>query len=104
MFKLYIAMTVCVLTLGAGILSCIVSLDSFYANPTYNELLKTPAFISLVMWIWMMSDYFKRDNIKHKVLWGWILVLFNLVAGLIYFMFVYFPNERLRLKQSELVR
>jgi hypothetical protein len=84
-----------------GPLSCILSLDSFYSNPIYNEILKTPALISFVMWIWMISDYFKRNNLKHKSLWGWLLVLFNLVAGLIYFMFVYFPNERMRLRQSE---
>jgi len=101
MFKLYIGLAFCVITLGTGISTYFISSDSLSPNNFYNKILTVTCYTSVVMWIWMMSDYFKRADIKHKVFWGWILVLFNLIAGLIYFMFVYFPNERLRLRQSE---
>lgn len=51
-------------------------------------------FSGFVLWVWMFSDFFKRKDLRYKVLWRWALFLANLLAAAIYFIVIYFPRER----------
>ncbi len=51
-------------------------------------------FSGFVLWVWMLSDFFRGRQVRHRVLWGWALFLATLIAGAIYFVAVYFPQER----------
>jgi membrane protease YdiL (CAAX protease family) len=54
----------------------------------------TGVFCGLILWIWMLTDFFRRRHVRHRMLWGWILLLASLLAAAIYFVAVYFPQER----------
>jgi hypothetical protein len=56
----------------------------------------TGVFSGFALWIWMFTDFFRRKDIRHRVLWGWALFLANLLAAAVYFVFIYFPQERNR--------
>lgn len=53
-------------------------------------------FSGFVLWIWMFSDFFRQNDLRYKVLWGWALFLANLLAAAIYFIVIYFPREKNR--------
>ncbi len=47
-----------------------------------------------ILWVWMLSDFFRGRQVRYRVLWGWALFLATLIAGAVYFVAVYFPQER----------
>ncbi len=51
-------------------------------------------FSGFVLWVWMLSDLFRGRQVRHRVLWGWALFLASLIAAAVYFVAVYFPQER----------
>jgi hypothetical protein len=70
----------------------------FIPEPILNySIFKIPVMFTLIIWVWMIYDYFKRDNLKHKEFWGWSLLLLNLLAGLFYYLIVYFPQQKIEL-------
>jgi hypothetical protein len=100
MFKLNLALAFCVISLITGFASYFVP----------NGLRDSEAFIIVsqiigpgvvIIWIWMLTDFFRRTDIKQRVLWGWLLFIFNLVAGLLYFIFVFYPYKCMRYKAIE---
>ena len=55
-------------------------------------VIATGVLSGLILWIWMFSDFFKRKDLRYRVLWGWVLFLANLLAAAIYFIVIYFPR------------
>jgi hypothetical protein len=59
----------------------------------YKAVLATGAASGLALWIWMFSDFFQRQDIRFRVLWGWLLLFLNMGAAVVYFASVYAPRE-----------
>ena len=55
-------------------------------------VIATGVLSGFILWIWMFSDFFKRKDLRYRVLWGWVLFLANLLAAAIYFIVIYFPR------------
>jgi hypothetical protein len=50
-------------------------------------------FVSLFwFWGWMLTDYFQQRPARHPIVWGWALVIANLLAALVYFFTVWRPR------------
>lgn len=47
----------------------------------------------LLLWIWMLTDFFKGGVKKHRILWGWALFIFTLLGAVVYFFLVYWRNN-----------
>lgn len=54
-----------------------------------------------LLWAWMLSDFFRRRDVRYKVAWGWTLVLLNLLAAAAYFLVIYLPREQRNHLQKE---
>lgn len=50
-------------------------------------------FGSVILWIGMLTDFFKSTGGGHRVLWGFILVFGVFIGASIYFIVVYFRRE-----------
>jgi hypothetical protein len=61
-----------------------------------QAVIATGVLSGVILWIWMFSDFFRRKEMRHKVLWGWALFLANLLAAAVYFVIIYFPQERVK--------
>jgi hypothetical protein len=48
----------------------------------------------LGLWFWMLSDFFRGREMKHRVLTGFFLVFFSWLAAVVYFVFIYVPASR----------
>lgn len=60
------------------------------APDTFTSILYASIFISSFwLWSWMFSDLLKNRNLKHKVIWGWMFLLFNVITAIIYFLTVF---------------
>lgn len=59
-----------------------------------EQALAVAAAVSgFVLWVWMITDFFQRSGNRNRALWGWSLVIFNLLASVIYFLVVYYPRK-----------
>ncbi len=45
-------------------------------------------------WFLMLADFFKNKEIKHKVIWGFCLILFSWLASIIYYIFHFLPRTK----------
>lgn len=69
---------------GSIILNLHDSVDSIgYIS---RMLITLGCFSGVILWIWMMTDVFKSAG---SAAWGWSLLLFNLLAAILYFLIVY---------------
>ncbi|MGE4545958.1 MAG: hypothetical protein AB7D06_17860 [Pedobacter sp.] len=50
-------------------------------------------FGSFGLWIWMLTDFFKRKELKQRVLWGWMLIIGNYATAALYFLFIFVPDH-----------
>jgi hypothetical protein len=73
-----------------------LNLDVEYeaSGPFLKGFVSFGAVSILVFWIWMFSDFFKRRTMRYKILWGWLLLIANWLAAVVYFVTIYFPQER----------
>jgi hypothetical protein len=73
-----------------------LNLDVEYeaSGPFLKGFVSFGAVSILVFWIWMFSDFFKRKTMRYKMLWGWLLLITNWLAAVVYFVTIYFPQER----------
>lgn len=46
------------------------------------------------LWFWMLADFFRGRPLKHRVAVGFMLLLFNWLAAVIYFLAVYVPHHK----------
>lgn len=53
-----------------------------------------------ILWVWMLIDLLKRKDLKNKFLWGIFLIFANWLASIFYFLIIYFPRERRKLKNG----
>lgn len=91
------------LVVSTGILLAYMVLQNVIHAPdmkTYNPntietflvMLNFPS--PFILWIWMLSDYFKAGTSEKKVVWGWSLVFGNVLAALVYFVVQWRPRFR----------
>ncbi len=67
--------------------------------PSLNDGRVVPAYIDLLinsggasaflLWIWMLSNFFKSGPKRFRVLIGWLLFIFNIAAAPIYWLTYY---------------
>jgi hypothetical protein len=58
-----------------------------------KAVLATGVVSGLMLWVWMFSDFFQSKDIGFRVLWGWLLLFLNMLAAVVYFVYVYAPRE-----------
>lgn len=49
---------------------------------------------ALGLWGWMLTDYFRNPPSTYRVAWGWMLLFFNFIAAMCYFLSIYCPRIR----------
>jgi hypothetical protein len=54
------------------------------------------AISGISLWVLMLSDFFRRVDINSRVLWGLMFLFFSPITAVIYFLKIYFPQERRR--------
>lgn len=95
MFKIALGFILILIFAVTVIVIKIYNLDELEYHDIYTKILFAVGGGSIgILWIWMISDFFKRNNLRRKVLWGWMLILLNWLAAIGYFLLVYFPNKR----------
>lgn len=89
-----------------------ISLVSLYfVNPVTigneNEkisllLMQAVSGFGIILWFWMIVDLLREKGMKFKRLWILSFLVFNIFAAVTYFLFVYYPYEKL-LSKSKIV-
>jgi hypothetical protein len=60
-----------------------------------RALLTTGVFCVGALWIWMITDFISRKDIKHRLVWGLSLIIFfTWGAAIFYYILIYLPRER----------
>ena len=83
----------------------------FYGDSVFNKdfsefsLIAKMIFIwcfggIVVLWLWMLGDFFERTELKGKKLWVFFLLFGNLMGCLAYYIFIYVPSSIKLLKRN----
>lgn len=76
--------------LVALVIICFSFLNLASPDHDMTDSLALIAFLSsFSLWIWMITDFFRNKELKSKALWGWSLIIFNVIAAAVYFIIVY---------------
>jgi len=46
------------------------------------------------LWLWMLADFFRGREMKHRVLTGFCLLFLSWLAAVVYFVSIYVPASR----------
>jgi len=88
------------MVLGAVLLiirAFIVDLEpdiAFRSRDIATQIIAIWGYIScVVIWIWMLSDYFQNSVPSMRRTWGFLLLFGNFVMASIYFFAIYTPRK-----------
>ena len=70
--------------------------------PMYFEVIIFGGVIGgFILWFWMLADYFKGRPMEWRVAMGFFMIFMNIIAAIVYFLFIYAPYVRKDLQSSK---